>query len=245
MNVIIPAAGRGTRLRPMTDNYPKCLIEVGGRPLLHYLLMNLKMVKVDKIFIITGYRHEMIETYIENNSELPDVILIQNDLHDTTNNIVSLWMSREFWKEDFCVIESDLLIRFDLLEQLVRSETNCLFIDNSKGFDRIDMKAKIYNDHLVYLDKSLPQLETSGEFFGLSRWTPMFAAELLTEIECLINKNETAALYDFAVRSLAQKIGLPVRYCSSDSWFEIDNMDDYLKAESFIADNFKTHETIY
>ena len=101
MNVIIPAAGRGTRLRPMTDNYPKCLIEVGGRPLLHYLLMNLKMLNVDKIFIITGYRHVMIETYIGNNSELPDVILIQNDLHDTTNNIVSLWMSREFWKEGF------------------------------------------------------------------------------------------------------------------------------------------------
>ena len=244
MNVIIPAAGQGTRLRPLTDSYPKCLIEVNRRPLLYYLLSNLKKLNVEQVFIIIGYRQEMIVDYIENNSGFPPITFIRNDRHESTNNIVSLWMSKEFWNEDFCIIESDLLIRFDLLEQLVTSKDSCLFIDNSKNFDGIDMKAKIENHHLVYLDKNLSKSETSGEFFGFSRWTPEFAEQFLTEIELFINKNETTVLYDFAIRRLAQKIDLPVRYCSADSWFEIDNMDDYLKADSFLADNFKAYQEL-
>lgn len=61
---IIPAAGRGLRMRPVTDNIPKALIEIQGKPLIETAIENLKIIGVEKIIIVTGYMEEKIWSYI-------------------------------------------------------------------------------------------------------------------------------------------------------------------------------------
>jgi len=239
MNVIIPAAGIGTRLLPLTRDTPKCLVEVEGRALLYYLLSDLKKLDVEKVIIVTGYKGDMIEKFLDNHPEFPSVVCIRNDRYETTNSIVSLNVSRRFWNEDFCIIDSDLLVRADLLEHLIKSKNTCLFIDNSRSPGSIDMKVKVKDGLFVYMDKNLPAEETYGEFFGLSRWTSADASDFLIEIDRLLNENRTDVWYEFAIRALAQKKKLPIKTCSSDSWFEIDTTQDYLQAGSFIEHNFK------
>ncbi|GGA93262.1 phosphocholine cytidylyltransferase family protein [Puia dinghuensis] len=234
MNVIIPAAGRGTRLLPLTSNCPKCLVEINDKPILHYLLSDLKKLNVTKVIIVTGYRGEMIREYVDACEYFSDIICIQNSQFDSTNSIVSLALSRTFWQNDFCIIDSDLLLRFDVVEQLIKSNNTCLFIDNTKNPDSIDMKVKVKDERLIYMDKNLSRDETFGEFFGLSHWTPEDAADLSNEIDQLINQNKSDVWYEFAIRSLAQKKKLPIKTCTSDTWFEIDNILDFQKAGSFI-----------
>ena len=64
---LLLAAGLGTRLRPVTDHIPKCLIKVGGEPLLGRWIKKLKDVSCDDIIINTHYKAEMVTKYIEDN----------------------------------------------------------------------------------------------------------------------------------------------------------------------------------
>jgi glucose-1-phosphate thymidylyltransferase len=70
VKVIIPLAGKGTRLRPHTYVTPKPLLRVAGKPVMSYILDQLKQLGVEEIVFITGYLKERIEEYIR--TEYPD-----------------------------------------------------------------------------------------------------------------------------------------------------------------------------
>lgn len=65
MKAVIMAAGKGTRMLPLTLNTPKVLLEICGKPFLYYLLKNLEKAGVDDIAIIVGYKKEMIKEFVE------------------------------------------------------------------------------------------------------------------------------------------------------------------------------------
>ena len=64
MNAIILAAGLGTRLRPLTDNTPKALVDVGGKTMLEHQILNLKKAEVDNIVINIHYFGEQIINFL-------------------------------------------------------------------------------------------------------------------------------------------------------------------------------------
>lgn len=233
MKVIIPAAGRGTRLRPLTDFSPKCLADINGQPLLFYLLSDLKRLRVEEVVIVTGHLSHMIEDFACGKGEFPKVSCIYNERYDSTNSIVSLSLTQHLWNEDFCIIDSDLLVRQPLLEKLINGKDTCLVIDSSKPHDAIDMKAKVENGRFLHMDKTMLRKDTFGEFFGLSRWTASSAAVLGCVIQRYLLRNETKVWYEWPIREMAKDYFLPVVTCSSDMWFEIDDMSDYAKAERF------------
>ena len=230
MRIIIPAAGKGTRLRPLTESRPKCLVQVNGKPILFYLLSNLKKLEVNEVIIVTGYQHTLIENYAINSPHFPPVKFIHNAGYDHTNSIVSLSLTMDLWEKDFCIIDSDLLVKFELLQQLITSESTCLFVDNSKSIEDIDMRVKAKNGRLIYLDRELEPSETYGEFTGMSRWTPAAAQELRKSIELILGQNNKTVWYEWAIRHMAGNYVLPIQNCSSDCWIEIDSVSDHEKA---------------
>jgi len=76
VKAILLAAGFGTRLRPITNKTPKCLVPIAGKPLLEYWLENLKNIGVTKILINTHYLSKMVETFIQksNYTELVKIV---------------------------------------------------------------------------------------------------------------------------------------------------------------------------
>ncbi|MBU0957359.1 MAG: NTP transferase domain-containing protein [Nanoarchaeota archaeon] len=66
MKVVILAAGKGTRLRPYTDDTPKALVEIKGKPYLYYLMKNLLKSGFDDICILVGYKKEKFPEFLEN-----------------------------------------------------------------------------------------------------------------------------------------------------------------------------------
>ncbi len=87
MRGIILAAGEGTRLRPHTADRPKCLVPLGGRPLLDWQLRALRAAGIDDITIVTGYRVEMIEPL--------GIATRHNPAFATTNMVASLMCARD------------------------------------------------------------------------------------------------------------------------------------------------------
>jgi len=223
---------------PLTNFSPKCLIEIDGNPLLYYLLSDLKKLGVNEVIIVTGYRSDMIEEYVKNRANFPDVRCIYNQKYETTNSIVSISLTRDYWHEDFCIIDSDLIIKYSLLETLINAKTTSLLIDNSKPADDIDMKAKVENGFLKYMDKGLLRKDTFGEFFGLSRWTPEAGQQFSQSIDKMLSEKGESLWYEFAIRDMAANFDLPIITCSFNKWFEIDNSEDYEKAKNLVQNGF-------
>ena len=85
MRAVILAAGEGTRLRPHTNDRPKCLVELAGRPLLAWQLDALHAAGVTDVTIVTGYRADQITVGTRR---------VHNDRYDDTNMVASLMCAR-------------------------------------------------------------------------------------------------------------------------------------------------------
>src|SRR3989441_12018300 len=64
MKVIVPLAGKGTRLLPLTKRVPKPLVRVAGRPVMDYVMDTVKGHDIDELIVITGHLKDVVERYI-------------------------------------------------------------------------------------------------------------------------------------------------------------------------------------
>lgn len=92
---VILAAGMAKRLRPLTDNSPKCLLRVGERSLLQRTVDALIAGGIDELVVVTGYLRNLIEDFLKANYPQLKISFIDNPDYATTNNIYSLWLAIE------------------------------------------------------------------------------------------------------------------------------------------------------
>lgn len=116
MQAVILAAGRGLRLRPLTDTCPKALVDLGGKPLLERLLEALPK-EIHEIIIVVGYLHEQIESYVGHEWNGRSVkYVLQNPLDGTGS---ALTACRDLLSDRFLVINGDDLYLNGDLSRLI------------------------------------------------------------------------------------------------------------------------------
>jgi choline kinase len=101
MRMIILAAGQGTRLRPLTDDRPKCLVPLAGKPLLEWQIECARAAGIEDITVICGYRADQLAKY--------PVTLVPNPRFETTNMVRSLFCAREHFGDGFVMSYGDIV----------------------------------------------------------------------------------------------------------------------------------------
>ena len=91
---LLLAAGLGSRLGPLTEALPKCLVSVSGVPILERLLRSLDSHRFERLVIVTGYKAEAIRGYLGESFGGIAIEYLVSPLFETTNNIYSLWLAR-------------------------------------------------------------------------------------------------------------------------------------------------------
>jgi histidinol-phosphate/aromatic aminotransferase/cobyric acid decarboxylase-like protein/NDP-sugar pyrophosphorylase family protein len=105
---VILAAGKGTRLQPLTQDLPKCLVEVGGQPMLERALLALASQGVAEVVVVIGYGGETIRERIGCSFGGLTIQYVEAPDFATTNNIRSLWDARDYLDEDVLLLEADV-----------------------------------------------------------------------------------------------------------------------------------------
>lgn len=226
MRVIILAAGVGCRLRPLTADRPKGIVDVAGRPLLCHTLAQLHTVGVAEVVVVTGYRHELLENTLTASRPRPSLEFVYNPRYASTNSIVSLALTRDWWAEPFGLIDCDVAMSMALARRLVTGHGTALVIDSTRQPSAMDMRARVVGARVHYLDKALPESQTTGEFFGLSRWLPVESAVLSGEIDDLMLAERLDEWYDVAIRQAARTVRIGVIPATGGEWAEIDSVAD-------------------
>ena len=111
MKAIIPLAGKGTRLRPHTLNTPKPLLKVAGKPVLSYILDDLKAIGVEEIVFIVGYLQDVIQEWIE--TEYPDIRghYVVQEVQDGTAGAVAL--AEPYVDDEVLIVFADAVLELD------------------------------------------------------------------------------------------------------------------------------------
>ena len=118
MNAIILAAGMGTRLRPLTNDRPKCLVVVNGVPMIERQIQFLKEKGIDDIILISGYKAGALD-YLKDKY---GVDIVFNDRFETCNNINSLYIVRDRYHDTY-VLEGDVYMDKNVLLSDVSQST--------------------------------------------------------------------------------------------------------------------------
>lgn len=116
---LLLAAGTGTRLRPLTRNAPKCLTEVGGRPILGRLIHTLRAKGINRLVVVLGHQGDQIRRFLRHKAGDMRVDYVVNPDYRTTNNLYSLWLARQQIQEPFLLVESDLVFEARMLDDML------------------------------------------------------------------------------------------------------------------------------
>jgi L-glutamine-phosphate cytidylyltransferase len=115
MKMILLAAGKGDRLRPYTDDRPKCLVEIAGRTLLDWQLLAARQNGIDEIVVVKGYMADSIP-------EEPDIKYYINDRYETTNMVETLWCAEPEFDGEIIISYADILYETVLLHKLMEAD---------------------------------------------------------------------------------------------------------------------------
>ncbi len=232
MKAIILAAGRGSRMKDMTDERPKCLLEIEGRPLLEWQRHALTAAGIDEIGIVTGYRREMLAQR--------GMREFHNPRWQQTNMLSSLACATEWLEKDTCIVSySDIFYSASAVRSLMDSDAA---LATTFDPDWRQLWEKRFGDPLLDAetfrlnpDGTLAEIgnkpqtiaEIEGQYMGLLRITPVAWAEIQRLRSALPGEVRDRMHMTGTLQRVIEAGYLPVNAIAyRDRWGEVDSADD-------------------
>lgn len=179
MRAIILAAGESKRMRYLTEDKPKCLLNVGGKEILGRQVESLIANGIENIEIVVGYFSDKIIEYCNNNFKNVNFTFHLNENYKNNNNGYSLYLALINSEEPFILLNSDVVYHCDIIKQLLHSnEENVMIVKRKEETLEEDMKVLISEDKSIYyVGKELPEnlitlsSNISYEFTGVAKFS--------------------------------------------------------------------------
>lgn len=246
MNAIILAAGQGTRLRPLTNDRPKCMVELKGKPLLHYQLETLAQcgIKKTQIAIVGGY--------LQNAIVAPNIQQYRNDNYAHTNMVATLFAAEPFMTtgQDLIISYGDIIYRPSVLRAVIETKGDVVIAADvdwhqlwqlrmENPLDDAETFKMTYSGQVLELGKKPKTInEVQAQYIGLIK---ISAAKVKDFIEHYKNMDKTAA-YDgqdynnMYMTSLIQNL-IDSKWqvqaaLINNGWLEVDSVEDLQIYES-------------
>jgi choline kinase len=229
-HAVVLIAGTGSRLRPLTDKTPKCLLSLGATTLLDRLLRQLSEAGVSDVLLITGHLHELVAAAVSKHSYSLSIQLIYNRAYDTSNNAVSLFLAKQALSgADFYLCDGDVLLAKNAFQQLAACEVpSALLVDASVALAHEEMKVVVDAEGFVReLSKELAPSRCLGESIGIQKVGGAAASMIWQELEEMFQQGRRNAYYEEAFQRMVDK-GQPFAtvLVEPGSWTEIDDLAD-------------------
>lgn len=237
MKAVILAAGMASRLRPLTNDRPKCLLQVGSKCLLQRIVDALQNAQISEFVIVTGYLHEMIESFLCNKYPHLTFHFIHNNNYQTTNNIYSLWLSRPYVDgQEFLLLDSDILLDPELPRRMLTQQESALALNRHECGEE-EMKVCVDNDfNITELSKTCSIADCIGESVGVEKMTAEYSSALFAELDIMMNKEHLENIfYERAFERLIPQ-GHTFKVVDTTDLFsiELDTVDDFNKANEML-----------
>lgn len=235
---VILVAGIGSRLRPITDDRPKALVDLGGETILGRALRLLAAYGVRRVVLATGYREDAVKAAMANAPLI--VEYCRNPEFDRTQNSVSLALCREaVGSVDFFKLDGDVVFQRQVLERLDASTSElAVAVDSARMLDAEAMKVTLSEQGISAFGKSIALGDSAGESIGIERIRGPAVATLFDALEDTIARGETTLYYEDVYSQLIAKGRLRAEAVSVADlpWTEVDDFSDLERARALVLD---------
>jgi choline kinase len=234
VNAIVLAAGVGRRLAPLTDTTHKCLLPVGGRPLLGRMLDALAALGVDETALVVGHCAAQVRAVGDAAAPGPMRIRYVVNPDYARGSLLSLLAARHLIAGPTLVMDADVLFAREVLARLVRSpEPTALLTDHGFTDTGEEQKAYALGDRVVTLSKKIvpDRWDTVGESVGFFKFGPAEATALVGALEDIARDGTGLEEYEDAIHRLAQQRRIGWVDVTGLPWTEIDFVEDLQRAD--------------
>ncbi len=240
MHCVILAAGTATRLRPLTDATPKCLLRVGDRSILERTIRAVFHAGIIDFTIVVGFQDWMIRNFLKRNFPSLDFTFVVNDHFETTNNAFSLLMAREEIEgHELLLLDSDIVFDDDLIPLLVKSPyQNGIAVRSLGGVSEEDIKVEVNEEkEIVHIGKDIAIPSAYGESIGIEKFSRGDTTALFRTLEKRIKAEKR--INEFYEASFQEMIDEGTHIHAVDvgasRCIEIDTAEDLHAAELLFA----------
>lgn len=251
MRLIILAAGQGTRLRPLTNDRPKCLVELAEKPLLQWQIDVARDNGVEDILVVAGYRADTLREF--------NVEIIENPKFFETNMVETLFCAKEYFGSDFILSYGDIVYGETVFKSILQagSGTSVVIDRDWRGYwdMRFDNPLSDAESLTVRKDMTISSIgqqahslaAIEGQYIGLMRFAECGVHDLLRAYSKAATDDEQGKRCFGRVEGLAGMymtdllqgmidmhvpvLALPV----NGGWVEIDSPKDLQIAEDLIS----------
>lgn len=229
---IILAAGIASRLRPLTNTTPKCLLHVGGVPLLERTLRALEQSGLQECVIVTGYYHEKVEEFVHTLGPSLKVHFLLNSRYETTNNNHSLWIAGSIARgRDMLLLDADILFDRRLITLLRDARHDDALIMRSGGkLGHEEIKVELDpSGRILRIGKEIDPERAAGESVGIEKFSAATASRLFGILDRRKERNE---FYEASFQEMIDE-GCAINAVDSGAYgcMEIDTPDDLAAAQ--------------
>lgn len=232
MKAVILAAGVGKRLWPITQHRPKCLIEIGGKTLLHRYLEALASLGIQRADIVVGYKQEMIRAAVETDACGVRVdFLVNEQFH--RGSISSLWIARTALDDDVIVMDADVLFHREILRRLVQSSSpNALLMDDTVKQTGEECMVVVEGGRVIALTKTMPaRYDFAGEGVGFLKVRHADTPQVIASLQAFVDREAWQMEYEDALVGFFRAVKVGHEVIGGLPWTEIDFPEDVEKAE--------------
>lgn len=234
MTYIILAAGKGTRLQPLTLNYPKTLFRLNDHDTVIQRMIALirRHDPPAEIVVVTGFMHQKIE------QNITGVTFVRNPFYAVTNSIASLWFAREYLdREQMTIINGDVIMADKLVKEILCQpvEGAVAMFDSSVKKDG-DYNVSIADDKVVVMSKNLNEYD--GEYAGVVKMDRRAAARLKIAMEEMVDNGQYDLWYEDVLVQMIFADNFVLKYIDIRSyhWIEVDSVRDLTIAKKISRD---------
>lgn len=225
MKMIILAAGQGKRLRPLTNDKPKCMVEYQDKPIIDYILESTN--EISNKYILCGYKCAILKDYLAEQN----LVFIQNYKYERTNMVYSLLCAKEIFDDDIIVSYSDIIYPKSFINALVSVKSDISVVADknwyelwSKRFDNVleDCETFKYDNNMNLLEignKSNKIEDTMAGYVGIVKFSKKVLNHIANlEIDYNIYMTDLLGI-------LLEKYVIKVVLVEGP-WLEVDNIND-------------------
>jgi len=239
---IILAAGIGSRLKPFTDEVPKCLTEINGVPILVQILRELEKNGIKETAIVIGYLGDVIIKKIGHHLDNMKISYIRSRDYDKTNNMYSLWLARDYLKQGVILIEGDSVLGQGFLKKLLETENDKSYWAGEKFTEKFRGSMSTINETGRIIDVKIVRKQLSEykdnyyKSTGVLKITPKYGSAFEKWLSQEVKDDNLNIYFDLVIAKHIKDAPIFVFNVTNKlKWAEVDCLDDLKQAEKLFV----------
>ena len=227
MNGIILSAGAGSRLLPLTEHIPKCLVAVDGRAILDHQLAALAAAGIERAVVVGGYRSQQIAEHLALVPPPLAVELVFNPFWAVTSSIGSVWAAASYLAAPFCLMNGDTVFDAHVIAAaLAATGTGLgLLVEPIAAPALDDMLVAVTANHVRAVGKDLATDRASHRSLGVIL-SGGDGIAYRAALEAVISEPDGLHAFHHAIVDRLARAGHVAAIEATGAWQEIDRPED-------------------